>query len=118
MESSPSRNGHAGYSIGNRLTSSSRFNAEAAADLKKILASLPEKYREAIELAELRNMSQKQLSKHLGISYTGAKSRVQRGREMIKSMMTSCCAIESDRYGNIIDYRVLLDHPVHSGKRK
>ncbi|AJY77550.1 RNA polymerase sigma70 [Paenibacillus beijingensis] len=84
---------------------------EAVAGLKNVIRLLPDKYREALELSELSEMSQKELSEHLGISYSGAKSRVQRGRKMIKDMMTSCCAIEADRYGNIIDYRVMQEEP-------
>ncbi|MDT3428891.1 RNA polymerase sigma-70 factor (ECF subfamily) [Paenibacillus forsythiae] len=86
-------------------------NQEAVIGLKNVIRLLPDKYREALEFSELKGMSQKELSEHLGISYSGAKSRVQRGREMLKEMMTSCCDIEADRYGNIIDYRVMLEEP-------
>ncbi|WP_106406126.1 sigma factor-like helix-turn-helix DNA-binding protein [Paenibacillus solani] len=64
--------------------------------MMSILTRMPDKYREALELSELQGMSQKQLSEHLNISYSGAKSRVERGRELVKEMMTSCCAIEAD----------------------
>ncbi len=87
------------------------YTPEAAEDLLSIIPRLPDKYREALELSELKGMSQKQLSEKLGISYSGAKSRVQRGRELVKEMMNSCCKIEADRYGNIVEYRVVLDEP-------
>ncbi|WP_051251495.1 RNA polymerase sigma factor SigZ [Paenibacillus harenae] len=90
---------------------------EAASGMMSILARLPDKYREALDLVELKGMSQKQLSEHLDISYSGAKSRVQRGRELVKEMMVSCCEIEADRYGNIIDYRVVLDEPRRTRKK-
>jgi len=86
-------------------------NSEAARGMMNILARMPDKYREALELAELQGMSQKQLSEHLNISYSGAKSRVQRGRELVKEMMNSCCTIEADRYGNIVEYSVVHDEP-------
>ncbi|MDQ0058767.1 RNA polymerase sigma factor SigZ [Paenibacillus harenae] len=98
--------------------SNSDYSTEAAADLVTILPFLPEKYREAIELTDLKGMSQKQLSELLGISYSGVKSRVQRGRELIREMMTSCCEIVSDPYGNIVEYRVVRDEPVHTKKSK
>ncbi|WP_276358191.1 RNA polymerase sigma factor SigZ [Cohnella caldifontis] len=91
---------------------------DAVEGLQNVMKFLPDKYREALELAELRGLSQKDLSERLGISYSGAKSRVQRGREMVKEMMTGCCSIEADRYGNIVDYRVeKYGPPRKPGKR-
>jgi len=66
---------------------------------------LPEKYREAIRLTELEGLSQKELAARLNISYSGAKSRVQRGREKLKEIILDCCLVEADTYGNILDYR-------------
>jgi len=86
-------------------------NSEAAEGMMNVLTLMPDKYREALELSELQGLSQKQLSEHLNISYSGAKSRVQRGRELVKEMMTSCCAIEADHYGNIVEYSVIQDEP-------
>lgn len=91
---------------------------EAAEDMRSILSYLPEKYREALELADLKGMSQKQLSEYLNISYSGAKSRVQRGRELVKDMMNSCCKIVADPYGNIVEYRVVQDEPQVRKKAK
>ncbi|HEB61669.1 MAG TPA: RNA polymerase sigma factor SigZ [Bacteroidetes bacterium] len=65
---------------------------------------LPEKYKEAVMLSEIEGMSQKELAKQLNISYSGAKSRVQRGREKLKELFLDCCHISTDKYGNIIDY--------------
>ncbi|PYI50287.1 RNA polymerase sigma factor SigZ [Paenibacillus flagellatus] len=93
------------------------LETEAVAGLRNVIRRLPDKYREALELSELKGMSQKELSEHLGLSYSGAKSRVQRGRELLKAMMTSCCTIEADRYGNIMDYRVVLDEPRVTGRK-
>lgn len=86
-------------------------NSEAVAGMMSILTRMPNKYREALELSELQGMSQKQLSEQLNISYSGAKSRVQRGRQLVKEMMTSCCTIEADHYGNIVEYSVIHDEP-------
>jgi RNA polymerase sigma-70 factor (ECF subfamily) len=63
---------------------------------------LPKKYRDAIRLTELEGLSQKELAQQLGISYSGAKSRVQRGREKLKEIILDCCEVEADKYGNII----------------
>ena len=50
------------------------------------VARLPSPYREAITLTELQGLSQKDAADMLGISVSGMKSRVQRGRERIRSM--------------------------------
>jgi RNA polymerase sigma-70 factor (ECF subfamily) len=81
------------------------LSKELSSCLRSMIEQLPDKYREAIELTELQGLSQKQLSEQLGISLSGAKSRVQRGREKLKKLLTACCHIEADRYGNIVDYQ-------------
>jgi len=66
---------------------------------------LPEKYRQAVYLTEIEGLNQKELAERLGLSYSGAKSRVQRGREKLKAIILDCCDVMSDRYGNILDYQ-------------
>ncbi len=71
--------------------------------VRPFIQQLPEKYKEALLLAEFQGVSQKDMAEQLQISYSGAKSRVQRGREMLKDRILNCCAYESDRYGNLIE---------------
>lgn len=73
--------------------------------IRPMIDSLPTKYREALILSEIEGLSQKELAAQLGISYSGAKSRVQRGRLLLKQTLTDCCTFELDRYGKILDYR-------------
>jgi len=80
-------------------------NIEIASCLKVMVDSLPEKYKQAILQTEFQNMTQKELSDKLGISISGAKSRVQRARKMLKEMLLGCCELEIDRRGNIIGYK-------------
>lgn len=70
--------------------------------LREMIATLPDKYREAIELSELREKSQVELSQILNISYSGLKSRVQRARQMLKEKMVAAYRIKVDAYGNPI----------------
>jgi RNA polymerase sigma-70 factor (ECF subfamily) len=70
--------------------------------LQDMLLTLPEKYREALELTELKNLSQLELAKELNISYSGAKSRVQRARQILKEKMVNAYQIKFDSYGNVI----------------
>ncbi|HET6558784.1 MAG TPA: RNA polymerase sigma factor SigZ [Prolixibacteraceae bacterium] len=71
--------------------------------IKPFINKLPPHYREALLITEFQGVSQKELTERLGISYSGAKSRVQRGKEKLKELILDCCAYESDRYGNLRD---------------
>jgi RNA polymerase sigma-70 factor, ECF subfamily len=76
---------------------------EIAAGLRELVESLPEKYAQALLLVEFEGISQIELAKRLGISLSGAKSRVQRGRQMLKDELMKCCHFEFDKYGTIIN---------------
>lgn len=75
-----------------------------ASDVREMVEALPEPYREALVLTSYQGLSQKELAKRLGLSYSGAKSRVQRARERVKDMLMTCCHFEFDRRGTVIDY--------------
>ncbi len=66
---------------------------------------LPDSYREALRLTEYQGLSQKELSEWLGISFSGAKSRVQRARAKIKEQLLACCHFQFDHAGRIVDYQ-------------
>lgn len=72
--------------------------------LTPFINQLDDKYKEALILTEFKGYSQKQLAEKLNISYSGAKSRVQRAKEYLKNLFTDCCNIQSDKYGNVVDY--------------
>ena len=78
---------------------------EVVACLKPMIDDLPEKYRQAVVLTEYENLTQKEMSQKLGLSLSGAKSRVQRAREKLKGTLLACCHFEFDRRGNILDYQ-------------
>jgi RNA polymerase sigma-70 factor, ECF subfamily len=69
------------------------------------VARLPSPYREAITLTELEGLTQKDAADMLGISLSGMKSRVQRGREKIRDMFEQCCRISVDARGKVTDCR-------------
>lgn len=72
------------------------------ASFRRMIYSLPDPYREAIVLTELEGLTQPELAARLGMSLSGAKSRVQRGRAQLKSMLDECCTFEFDRRGHVI----------------
>lgn len=80
-------------------------HAELSQCLQPFLQQLPEKYREAVEAADLKGMSQKELAETLGLSHSAMKSRVQRGRQMLGELFRECCSFELDVRGSVIDYQ-------------
>jgi RNA polymerase sigma-70 factor (ECF subfamily) len=77
--------------------------------LGRMVTQLPPAYAEALQQTELGSLSQKAYAAALGISYSGAKSRVQRAKEKLKDMFISCCALETDAYGNVIAAKASCD---------
>ena len=73
--------------------------------LKNMIQSLPDKYQQAIMLTELGGLTQRELAQKLGMSISGAKSRVQRGKTILKEKFFECCKFQFDAYGNIIEYQ-------------
>jgi RNA polymerase sigma-70 factor (ECF subfamily) len=78
--------------------------AEIAAGLEEMVNSLPDPYRETLLLSEIQGKKHKEIAVQLGISLSGVKSRVQRGRELLRQDLWSCCHFEFDRAGRLIHY--------------
>ena len=73
--------------------------------VRAMVRKLPELDRQALVLTEYRGLTQKEMAERLGLSFSGAKSRVQRAREKLKQQLLECCHFELDRRGHIIDYQ-------------
>jgi len=71
--------------------------------IRRFLKELKPTYRSAIIMTEWRGLTQDQLGKRLGLSPSGAKSRVQRARGQLKKLLLDCCHLEFDRRGNILE---------------
>ena len=71
--------------------------------LEKFKKDLAPKYQEALQLVDIEGVTQVELANRLGISVSGAKSRVQRGREQLKQKLVDCCPVKTDQYGNILE---------------
>jgi RNA polymerase sigma-70 factor, ECF subfamily len=78
--------------------------AEMAYCIAPMVRQLPQNYRQAIELTELEGMTQTAAAEQLGLSVPGMKSRVQRGRARLRTMLVRCCEIETDRRGRVMAF--------------
>jgi RNA polymerase sigma-70 factor, ECF subfamily len=81
-----------------------RLVAELGECVAMFVARLPSPYREAITLTELEGLTQSDAAELLGISVSGMKSRVQRGREKLREMFDQCCEISVDCRGRVVGY--------------
>jgi RNA polymerase sigma-70 factor (ECF subfamily) len=75
---------------------------ELAAYVAPFVALLPSPYREALTLTELEGVTQKEAAEMLGVSLSGMKSRVQRGRDRLRKLLDDCCEIALDARGRVI----------------
>jgi RNA polymerase sigma-70 factor (ECF subfamily) len=80
-----------------------RLEHDLAECVALFVARLPSPYREAVTLTELEGLPQKDAAEMLGISGSGMKSRVQRGRQKIREMFEQCCEVAVDCRGRVID---------------
>lgn len=79
------------------------YNSETASCLLKLTKFLPTTYKEAIIESDYNGIQQNILGDKWGLSYSGAKNRVQRARKKLKETMLNCCEVKTDKRGNIIE---------------
>lgn len=73
--------------------------------LKRFVNELPDKYREALVKTEFGSLSQKEFAAELGISYSGAKSRVQRAKEELKELFIQCCGTNKKGKSGVTEFK-------------
>lgn len=83
-------------------SSKGTYNDCLADCLKEELQQLPEAYRTLLIQAEFENVSQIRLAEEYQLSYSGVKSRVQRGRRMLRERLEDKYILAADSYGNIV----------------
>lgn len=88
---------------------SGQLRKELAGCLRPMIERLSEDYRQAVTLVDLEGLAQHEAAARLGLSVSGMKSRVQRGRRQLREMLEACCAIALDHRRGVADYDV-RDH--------
>jgi RNA polymerase sigma-70 factor (ECF subfamily) len=78
--------------------------SELATCLAPMLARLSPASQEAIRLIDLEGVTQHEAARRVGLSLSGMKSRVQRGRQELRAVLEACCRIDLDRRGGIAAY--------------
>ena len=77
--------------------------AEIAECLTPVIRNLPQFYAEALLLTDIAGLNQTEAAARLGLSTSGMKSRVQRGRSKLKQAILRCCAVAFDCRGGMVD---------------
>lgn len=77
--------------------------SELAGCVAKFVARLPSPYREAVTLVELEGLTAREAAERAGVSVSGMKSRVQRGRAQLRDMFEECCAIALDARNKVVE---------------
>jgi RNA polymerase sigma-70 factor (ECF subfamily) len=75
-----------------------------SACISLFVARLPSPYREAVTLVELEGLTAREAAEMVGVSVSGMKSRVQRGRAQLRQMFEDCCEIALDVRGKVTDF--------------
>lgn len=77
--------------------------------LRPMIDELPETYAKALRMADVEGLTQQQVADALGLSLSGAKSRVQRARAQLGELLQRCCEVEFGPEGRAVAFRRL--HP-------
>ena len=81
--------------------------------LADMVTRLESPYRETLILTELQDMKYTDAARRLGISLAAVKSRVLRGREMLRKSPIRCCEIDSEPLAGCLTAR-LVPRPIAS----
>jgi RNA polymerase sigma-70 factor, ECF subfamily len=77
---------------------------ELARCLQPLVDQLPSIYQDALSRVDLHGQTHVQAAAAAGISVSGMKSRVQRGRRQLRDLLTACCTVHTDSTGAIHSY--------------
>ena len=86
----------------NNETPDDVYSACVSGCLRVFMDRLPDKYREPLVLCDIKGFKQKDIAEQMNLSYSGLKSRVQRGRDMIKEMFVDCACISENKNEKLV----------------
>jgi RNA polymerase sigma-70 factor (ECF subfamily) len=83
--------------------------------LRPFVLQLPLLYRDAVTMSELEGLPHAEIARRLGLSVSGVKSRVQRGRAQLRRDLERCCEIALDVRGTPVTCDLKPDGVVPAG---
>jgi RNA polymerase sigma-70 factor, ECF subfamily len=77
---------------------------QLAGCLRSLVERLAEPYRSAVNAVDLNGHTRTEVARTMGLSVSGMKSRVQRGRRQLRQLLTECCRVHTSPTGGISGY--------------
>jgi RNA polymerase sigma-70 factor (ECF subfamily) len=72
------------------------LSPEVASWLPLLIDTLAPRDRDILRLVELDGVSQQEAARQLGLSPSGARTRVQRARKRLRHALEACCTVERE----------------------
>lgn len=82
---------------------------DLASCIRPLVDALPGDFRRALELTDLEGRTQAEAARIEGVSVSGMKSRVQRGRRLFTALVRNCCEVTTDSRGELVDFQLRAD---------
>ncbi len=79
---------------------------EAEEFVEPLIDLLPKKYSEPLKLSDIKGLKQQQVADELKLSLPATKSRIQRGRQLLKEKIMECVHVEVDGQGNLMAFNI------------
>ncbi len=80
-----------------------RLQQALATYVASLVPGLPSPYRETLQLTEIEGLTNAEAARRLGVSLSAVKSRVLRGRKLLREAVARCCALEIGATGRVVD---------------
>jgi RNA polymerase sigma-70 factor (ECF subfamily) len=72
--------------------------------VRAFVEMLPSPYREALSLTEIEGLTMREAAEREAVTISGMKSRVQRGRRLLRELFEACCEIALDARGRVVEF--------------
>lgn len=79
---------------------------EAVEYILPMIQLLPPAYAEPLRLSDVEGLKQQAIAEQLGLGLSATKSRIQRGREMLRDVFVECCLLETDAQGHLVSFEI------------
>jgi RNA polymerase sigma-70 factor (ECF subfamily) len=78
--------------------------ANLARCLLPLVERLPAEQAEALRMVDVEGMTHSEAAAAVIVSVSGMKSRVQRGRRKLQELLLSCCEVQRDVRGRVMEF--------------
>jgi RNA polymerase sigma-70 factor, ECF subfamily len=78
--------------------------SEIAGWMSRFVGYLPEPYRSTLRMSEIDGLPYREIAEKTGVTVGAVKTRVHRGRKLLKRELTDCCRFFFDARGRVVDY--------------